>query len=836
MKIILPFRPLPGDDREKTEFAFAAYRFIWTAMGVLTLLWASLSFLLPSQIDIWLTFYIPTIIASIVGLWLNERGETRYTVIVLLVSGWTVFTMLAVLYWRILPPDNNRYIIIVVAAGLLLGKRAGFLAAAVCALTEIVLALLVTHGTISSGSPNLALHTLLPHLFFLYMGALVPAFATRRVRIALKIAEEERDERRRAEEISSENEARFLSIVDNSPDAIMIHRDGRFVHLNPASLEFVRANSRDQLLGKSIMEIVHPDYRELVATVLDGMQRTRTSSQIREGKMVRLDGSVADVEAASMPVSFEGEPAIQTIIRDITELKLLQEQMHLQVAALNSAANGIVITGRDGTIVWVNASFQSLTGYSYSESVGKNPRDLVKSGKQSLAFYREMWGSILSRKVWHGELVNRRKDGTLYDEFMTITPVLNEHGVITHFVAVKEDITARKLLEEQLLQSQKLEGIGQLAGGVAHDYNNILNVVVGYSELLRRKLGQNDPARQPVEAILSAARRGADLTRQLLAFARKEIVSPKVLSVNSSVDSIRNMLHRIIGENLRLEFVPGKELWNVKMDPTQFDQVLVNLVTNARDAIDDVGTIMIRTANVTISEGISSSQSELKPGEYVSVAIEDDGRGMDDQTLRRIFEPFFTTKPKGHGTGLGLSTVYGIVKQNGGTVEVQSQLEEGTTFTAFLPRFVSETYTTDDRATDELLMGTETVLVVEDQADLLNLAKTFLEEYGYNVITSLDPVDAELLSEAYAGEIQLLLTDVIMPKMSGKELSEKLSKKRPGLKTLFMSGYGSDALSSGENSYVGAISYRNPSASSSWREKSGKSFLLEAGLYGSGVW
>lgn len=783
-----------ADEPERLAFAWDVRRYIWLAITVLTILWASLLIFRPSLTRIWFTFYVPTLIALSVGQWLNARGETKYTVIVLLVSGWTVLTSIAFLYSRVLPPDNNRYIILVVAAGLLLGKRAGLITATICGLTEIVFTILVANGTIASLAPVSTVDTLLPHLFFLYLAALIPLFATRRVRTALRIAEEEREEFRQAEEMSTENEARFLAIVDQSPDAIMIHKDGNFVHLNPASINFVRADSADRLLGKSIMEIVHPSYSGLVATALETMQKTGTSSRIREGKMVKLDGSVATVETASMPVTFEGEPAIQTIVRDVTELKELQEQMHLQIAALNSAANGIVITDRKGTIMWANPAFETLTGYTLGEALGKSPGELVKSGKQKASFYSDLWNTILSGRVWHGELVNRRKDGTFYEEMMTVTPVMDGDNSITNFVAVKEDVTSRKLLERQFLQAQKLEGIGQLAGGVAHDYNNILNVVVGYAELLKRKFGEDNYARQPIEAILSAARRGADLARQLLAFARKEILSPKVIAVNSAVESVRNMLQRIIGENLKLVFLPGKDLWNVKMDPSQFDQILVNLIANARDAIREAGTITIRTANSTVVEHDTRAHPDVEPGEYVRIAIKDDGRGMDEKTLKRIFEPFFTTKPKGHGTGLGLSTVYGIVKHNGGAIEVHSKPEKGTTIAFLLPRFVGETFPRDEDGIDESLRGSETVLIVEDEADLLNLAKTTLEDYGYNVITSLDPGDAELLSEAYAGEIQLLLTDVIMPKMSGRELSQKISARRPLMKTLFMSGYSSESF------------------------------------------
>ncbi len=797
MKINLPFTRFAEENAIKGTFPRDVNNFIITAMVLLSLLWTALMLVYPARAEVWLTFYVPMMVVFFVGLRMNSDGKTRATVIMLLVSVWAILTLIQVLYSNVIPLDNNRYLLLVVTAGLLFGKRGGVTGAIVCGVTEIILAILLKNHIIASALPDASMHMLLPHLFFLAMAAVVPAFATRSVRMALRAAEEERDERRMEEDQARVNHERYLSVIDNSPDPIMVHADGRFVHLNPAALKFIKAESEERLLGESIMKIVHPDYRDLVGSALRNFEQTMTSSQIREGKLLKLDGSEAIVETASMPVTFVNKRAIQTMVRDVTELRHLQEEMHLRIAALNSAGNAIIITDREGRIVWANPAFENLTGYSFDEVVGSNPKDLIASGKQGTKFYEAMWKSILEGSVWHGELVNKRKDGSLYDEHMTITPVRSDHGEITHFVAVKQDITAQKRLEEQLLQSQKLEGIGQLAGGVAHDYNNILNVVVGYSDLLRRKMAKDDPARQPIEAILAAAHRGADLSRQLLAFARKEIISPRVINVNSAIDSIRNMLHRIIGENLKLLFEPGKGVWNVKIDPTQFDQILVNLVSNAKDAIEDIGTISIRTFNRSFTRSTLPDKAEIAPGDYVTVEIEDDGKGIDKETLKRLFEPFFTTKPKGHGTGLGLSTVYGILKQNGGTIEVSSKFGKGSTFTVYLPRFAGETRSSEVKISDDSLKGTETVLVVEDQADLLNLTKTFLEECGYNVITSLDPTDAELLSDAYTGTIHLLLTDVIMPKMSGKELSERLAIRRPGMRTLFMSGYTSDTFGAG---------------------------------------
>ncbi len=356
------------------------------------------------------------------------------------------------------------------------------------------------------------------------------------------------------------------------------------------------------------------------------------------------------------------------------------------------------------------------------------------------------------------------------------------------------NVTDRKKLESQLLQSQKMESVGRLAGGVAHDYNNILGVVLGYTQLMNRKLENDSPIRRYIELIDSAAKRGANLTKQLLAFARREIISPRPLNPNEAVSSLTNLIGRTMGEDIDVKFMPGARIWNVNVDPTQFDQVLLNLATNARDAIEGVGTIIIETKNVTLTDEQVSGRLDLHPGDYVVVSFTDNGKGMGKETLRQIFEPFFTTKSRGEGTGLGLSTVYGIIRQNGGTIDVYSEENIGSTFKVYLPRFDGETEKSDVSEEVVDLSGKETILVVEDQAELLELAKNILEEHGYKVLTALTPSEGFLLSEAYAGEIDLLLTDVIMPAMNGKELKDKVQAVRPKIKSVFMSGYTANVI------------------------------------------
>ncbi|HQT91156.1 MAG TPA: PAS domain S-box protein, partial [Candidatus Kryptobacter bacterium] len=603
-------------------------------------------------------------------------------------------------------------------------------------------------------------------------------------------------ERKNANTKLEESEEQHRLLVDKSPDAIMVVTDGKLAYLNPAALKLLQAESPDKLLGKPLVEIFHPDSRKRFGDAINDIRKTLRSMELENEKFLRPDGSTYAVDVVAAPVTYEGMPSVQLVARDMSSHLNVREQLRLQSVALNTAANAIVLTDKEGIVVWANPAFETLTGYSVSEAVGRNIGELSKSDKQDEAFFKDLWDTILSGNVWHGEVVNRRKNGTPYTEDLTIAPVKDDGGAVTHLVAIMQDVTMRKSFEGKVLQAQKLEGIAQLAGGVAHDYNNILGVILGYGELLKRKLNAKDPARIPVDAILTATRRGADPTKQLLAFAQKGLISPRVVDVNKAIEGMEGVLQRIVGDHLKLDIFPLKGLWNVKIDPTHLDQMLVNLASNARDAITgDSGMVEIKTSNVVADEPFVRKHVGFTPGEYVMITFSDTGRGMDRKTQERIFEPFFTTKPNGSASGLGLATVYGIVKRNNGAITVRSAPGEGTTFCIYLPRFdKAEPEPTEEAISLEPLQSNETVLLVEDQADLLELVKENLEEYGYKVMTALEAEEALVFCEAYPEKIDILVTDVIMPGMSGKELSEKVMRLRPGIKTLFMSGYSANAL------------------------------------------
>jgi len=359
----------------------------------------------------------------------------------------------------------------------------------------------------------------------------------------------------------------------------------------------------------------------------------------------------------------------------------------------------------------------------------------------------------------------------------------------------KQTEAERDQLQAQLLQAQKMEAVGRLAGGVAHDFNNKLTVILGYAQLAMAGLERTDPLHENLRHILKAGKQSADIVRQLLAFARKQVIEPEVLDLNETVEDMLKMLHRIIGEDIDLVWSPGHDLWRIRMDPAQIDQILANLCVNARDAISGVGTVSIGARNVLLDDLNCAERAGTAPGEYVMLTVSDNGCGMDRDTQENIFEPFFTTKEVGKGTGLGLSTVYGIVKQNNGFIEVESEPGRGSTFRIYLPRHMDESEKREQVVQREIPRGHgETILVVEDETPLLELTRMFLERLGYAVITSERPEDAVQKVLDCPGEIHLLMIDVVLPGMSGKDLAEEISRVRPGVPTLFMSGYPADVI------------------------------------------
>ncbi len=480
---------------------------------------------------------------------------------------------------------------------------------------------------------------------------------------------------------------------------------------------------------------------------------------------------------------------------DNTERKRTEAERERLAVAIEQLAEIVVITDKNGTIQYVNPAFESVTGFTRAEAVGRNSR-ILQSGRQDEAFYRGMWETISGGNTWQGHFVNRKKNGSLYTEEATISPVRDAAGVVAHYVAVKRDITEQLGLETQLAQAQKMESVGQLAGGVARDFNNILQTILGNAQLAAEQTKPTDPLRLDLEEIQNATRHAADLTRQLLAFASKEVIAPMTLDLNETVESMIKLLRRLIGENIELIWSPLTKLWPVKMDPSQVEQILANLCVNARDAINGVGALHIATENVHVDELQAARYENFLPGDYVLLLVSDTGCGMEKEMQGRIFEPFFTTKDAGKGTGLGLATVYGIVRQNRGHIGVYSEPGKGTTFRIHLPRHLGSdaAQLAESPAMKPDVRGSETVLLVEDNTTVLNMIERMLLGLGYTVLAAGTPEAALRITEEHAGEIQLLVTDVIMPHMNGRELAARLKADNPRLKCLFMSGFTADII------------------------------------------
>ncbi len=496
-------------------------------------------------------------------------------------------------------------------------------------------------------------------------------------------------------------------------------------------------------------------------------------------------------------------PSVKRALKEVKEREerhKTEAQLARLASVVEQASESIIIVNLDGDIEYVNPNFEKLTGFKSEEVVGKNPK-ILKSGEHSKEYYQNLWNTITSGNTWFGIFHNRRKDGTLFYEDAVIFPIKDQAGEIINYASVKRDITSEKLLEEQLIQSQKLEGIGQLAGGIAHDFNNILTAIMGYSEIALMNLESDDQVYRDVSAIRKAGQKASDLTRQLLAFSRKQLIQPKIIDINRLIVDLNKMLNRLISEDIKLKLILPSKIGRINADPGQIEQILINFVVNARDALNHPSikparkSITIETKDVIVDETFLFSKKEMPTGPYVLISVSDTGVGMDEETKRKIFEPFFTTKKHSKGTGLGLATVYGIVKQNNASIFVESQINQGTTFKIYWPCVdAGEPLAESGEDDDEIVGGNETILFVEDDRGVRSFSYKALRSMGYNVITAENGIDALEIFKKKNLKFDLLITDVIMPDMGGKELVEKLSEDIPDLKVLYASGYTDDYI------------------------------------------
>jgi two-component system cell cycle sensor histidine kinase/response regulator CckA len=509
--------------------------------------------------------------------------------------------------------------------------------------------------------------------------------------------------------------------------------------------------------------------------------RATGTSHPYEKAYLRPDGTRTPVLVVHASMPGPGEQ-IATFVLDLTEQKAAAAEMAELVAAIEQTAEAVLVTDASATIRYVNPAFERVSGYTREEAVGQNPR-MLHSGVHPPEYYRDMWATLTDGRTWHGELTNRRKDGTLFTEVAAISPVRDALGRVTAYVGVKRDVTAERELEARLSQAQRLEAIGQLAGGIAHDFNNLLAVIRGYADLARASMAPSGPATDDLDQVILAADRASSLTRQLLQFGRRQAMEPRVLEAAGVVENLAPMLRRLLGEHIELEVVTSPAAGTVRVDPGQLEQVVVNLAANGRDAMPDGGRLTIATG-----------PAEDADGAWVRITVSDTGVGMDAATTERVFEPFFTTKDPGRGTGLGLSTVYGIVTQSGGRISVASSRGRGSTFTIDLPRVALATRA--DHAEPEPVVLSPvralTVLLVEDDPAVRGLTSRLLTGLGHSVVDASSGAEALGLVEVAERMPDLLLTDIRMPGIQGPELARRLRDRRPDLPVVFMSGFSAD--------------------------------------------
>lgn len=596
-------------------------------------------------------------------------------------------------------------------------------------------------------------------------------------------------ERRASVQRLQESEEKFRTLSEQSPNMIYINKGGRVVYVNQKAVEMMGYTKEEfYSSGFNFMDIIAPEHVPLVKRNYARHMSGQEVEPYEYGLLTKTRHRLIGINTTRL-INYEGGSAILGIITDVTETRMAELELRKLHQAVEQSPSSILITDTEGRIEYVNRKFTEVTGYTMEEVVGKNP-SILKSGHTPQAEYSKLWEAVLSGKEWRGEFRNKKKSGELFWELASISPIRDTSGAITHLLAVKENITERKALEQQLLQAQKMESLGTLASGVAHDFNNILGIIIGYASLLDQKL--NDPVRRAtyLEAIVKAAERGAGLVRQILTFARKSDFTLEKVSVNSIIGELAKMLGETFPKTITLSLQLEKALPLLAVDRTQLHQALLNLCVNARDAMGEKGSLTLSTRLVDGSV-LTHRFSAAAGKSYVEIAVSDSGIGMDENTKRRIFEPFFTTKEVGRGTGLGLSVVFGVVQEHQGYLDVESEVGIGSTFKIWLPvpEGIVPGAGMSGQRTDEAPGGTETILVVEDEELMLDLVASVLEQKGYKVWLARDGEEALKIHKANIGKIDLVLSDVGLPKLDGWEACQQMKQADPKIKIFLASGY-----------------------------------------------
>ncbi len=591
---------------------------------------------------------------------------------------------------------------------------------------------------------------------------------------------------------AKDSELRLRSILDNAPVGVFTFDTELLVTgCNPRLAEILGIDC-EQLVGFDLNTL--PDRRipKALRDTLEGRRREGTGPfrPLLSGR--ELFGMLVTVPQRDQNGRISGGIGFAV---DLSHVREVEEEARRLALLVERSPEAIFTTDLDGVITYVNPAMCRLTGFSRSELIGAKRKVLYGEAELS-AIHREMWAAIRSGRTWEGKLTKRRKDGTAFQVESLVFPLLGKDGERLGFVTFSRDITERQRLEERMRQMEKMETVGQLAGGIAHDFNNALTAIVTTVELLRLHPAGVDLDRS-LNVIGDACEHAANLTRQLLAFSRNQVLQPADLDLNTIVESNLDMLQRLIGEHIVIDFLPAQHLGTVHADPGQLAQVLMNLCANARDAMPEGGTITIETGTVVVNDEFIASHPWTTPGSFVLLTVSDTGEGMDEATLKRVFEPFFTTKAPGRGTGLGLASVYGIIKQHGGFIHAYSEPGHGTTFKIYLPVVERRATEIVETRMGPVRGGSETILLVEDDPGVLTALAAGLANQGYHVLTAEDGEDALRVLDENDWHVDLVLSDTIMPRMGGLELLRAVAERAPGIPCILLSGYARDAAVEG---------------------------------------
>lgn len=583
-------------------------------------------------------------------------------------------------------------------------------------------------------------------------------------------------------------------IIDSIADPIFIKdRQHRWMILNQAFCKFM-GYPREDLIGKSDYDFF-PQKEADIFWTKDELVFETGQENLNEENFTDAKGVTHIIQTKkTLYKDKAGVQSIVGIIRDVTQLKQAEVKLRRLATVVEQSTETVIITDPDRVIQYVNPAFESITGYSREEAIGQNA-SFLKSGEHGDEFYRQVWETLCAGEVWTGRFTNRKKDGTSYLSDAIISPIRDDSGQITSHVSVQRDITEAVRLEEMLNVAQKMEAVGQLAGGVAHDFNNLLQVIQGYTDMAIMSLSPEEQARTYLSEVMKTVHRAITLIRQLLIFSQRKVTRPEYICLDHVIADMIKLLRRVIGEHIELCVIPGQNIRSVYADPGQVEQLMMNLCVNARDAMPGGGKITIETRNIRLDETYCEYHPWAREGEFVLCSVSDTGTGISSEVMEHIFEPFFTTKRADKGTGLGLATVFSIVKQHEGIINVYSEPGLGSTFKIYFPAEKSGMEVCEPEHERKAARGgNETILLAEDDELVRNMTVQILKRAGYGVRVARDGGEAIQIFEKYADEIDLALLDIIMPRETGRTVCEKIRQSHPEMPVLFTTGYSFNAL------------------------------------------